>query len=39
MNRIFDWNHISNSLSESEVEELKSYYKVYTENVGLLKRL
>ena len=26
---IFDWNHISPSLSPEQVDELKSYYRVY----------
>ena len=26
---IFNWNHISNELSEEQIEELKSYYKTY----------
>ena len=26
---IFDWNHISNKLTRSQIEELKSYYKTY----------
>ena len=26
---IFDWNHISNKLTRSQVEELKAYYKTY----------
>ena len=38
MNRIFDWNHISNSLSEIEVEELKSYYKVYHRKCWAFKK-
>ena len=27
--RIFSWNHISDSLTEDQVDELKSYYKAY----------
>ena len=27
--RIFSWNHISDKLSEDQVDELKSYYKAY----------
>ena len=27
--RIFSWNHISDRLTEDQVDELKSYYKVY----------
>ena len=26
---IFDWNHVSDKLTEDEVDELKSYYKAY----------
>ena len=26
---IFNWNHISNELTEEQIEELKSYYKTY----------
>ena len=26
---IFNWNHISDELSEEQIEELKSYYKTY----------
>ena len=27
--KIFDWNHISDKLTEDEIDELKSYYKSY----------
>ena len=27
--RIFNWNHISDKLSEEQIEELKSYYHAY----------
>ena len=27
--KIFDWNHVSDKLTEDEVDELKSYYKAY----------
>ena len=27
--RIFNWNHISDKLTKDEVDELKSYYRVY----------
>ena len=27
--KIFDWNHISDKLTEDQVDELKSYYKAY----------
>ena len=26
---IFNWNHISDKLTEEQIEELKSYYKTY----------
>ena len=26
---IFNWNHISDELSDAQIEELKSYYKIY----------
>ena len=26
---IFDWNHISDKLTDEQIEELKSYYKTY----------
>ena len=38
MNNIFDWNHISDKLSEDEREELKSYYKVYHRKCWAFKR-
>ena len=38
MNNIFDWNHISDRLSEDEREELKSYYKVYQRKCWAFKR-
>ena len=38
MNNIFDWNHISDRLSEDEKEELKSYYKVYHRKCWVFKR-
>ena len=39
MNNIFDWNHISDRLSEDhEREELKSYYKVYHRKCWAFKR-
>ena len=38
MNNIFDWNHISDKLSEDEREELKSYYKVYHRKSWAFKR-
>ena len=38
MNNIFDWNHISDKLSEDEREELKSYYKAYHRKCWAFKR-
>ena len=38
MNNIFDWNHISDKLSEGDKEELKSYYKVYHRKCWAFKR-
>ena len=38
MNNIFDWNHISDKLSEDEREELKSYHKVYHRKCWAFKR-
>ena len=38
MNNIFDWNHISDKLSEDEREEFKSYYKVYHRKCWAFKR-
>ena len=38
MNNIFDWNHISDRLSEDEKSELKSYYKVYHRKCWAFKR-
>ena len=38
MNNIFDWNHISDRLSEDEKTELKSYYKVYHRKCWAFKR-
>ena len=38
MNTIFDWNHISDRLSENEKVELKSYYKVYNRKCWAFKR-
>ena len=38
MNNIFDWNHISDRLSEDEKTELKSYYKVYHRKCRAFKR-
>ena len=38
MNNIFDWNHISDCLSEDEKTELKSYYKVYHRKCWAFKR-
>ena len=38
MNNIFDWNHISDKLSEDEKTELKSYYKVYHRKSWAFKR-
>ena len=38
MNNIFDWNHISDKLSEDEREELTSYYKVYHRKCWAFKR-
>ena len=26
---IFNWNHISDELTEEQIEELKSYYRTY----------
>ena len=28
-NNIFHWNHISNKLTEEQIEELKAYYQTY----------
>ena len=28
-NSIFNWNHISDELTEEQIEELKSYYHTY----------
>ena len=39
MNNIFDWNHISDRLSEDEKTELKSYYKVYHRKSWAFKRV
>ena len=39
MNNIFDWNHISDRLSEDERDELNPIIKSITENVGLLSEL
>ena len=30
---IFNWNHISNELTEEQIEELKSYYKTYHKKI------
>ena len=38
MNNIFDWNHISDRLSEDERDELKSYYKVYHRKCWAFKK-
>ena len=38
MRNIFDWNHISDRLSEDEKAELKSYYKVYHRKCWAFKR-
>ena len=38
MNNIFDWNHISDRLSEDEKAELKSYYKVYHRKCWAFKK-
>ena len=38
MNNIFDWNHISSRLTEDEIAELKSYYKVYHRKCWAFKR-
>ena len=37
-NKIFDWNYISDKLSEEQITELKSYYQTYHSKVlGLYK--
>ena len=35
---IFNWNHISDELTEEQVEELKSYYNSY-HSVGYINKL
>ena len=30
---ILNWNHISDELSDAQIEELKSYYKTYPQKV------
>ena len=34
-NSIFNWNHISDELTEEQVEELKSYYHSYHKKKAL----
>ena len=38
MNNIFDWNHISHRLTDDEITELKSYYKVYHSRCSAFKK-
>ena len=35
---IFNWNHISDELSEEQIEELKSYYRTYHEKCWAYKQ-
>ena len=35
---IFNWNHISDELSDEQIEELKSYYKTYHKKCWAYKR-
>ena len=35
---IFNWNHISDELSDAQIEELKSYYKTYHKNCWAYKQ-
>ena len=36
--RIFDWNHISDKLTEKQIEELKSYYHIYNKKCWAYKQ-
>ena len=35
---IFNWNHISDELTEEQIEELKSYYRTYHEKCWAYKQ-
>ena len=39
MKDIFEFNHIDNSLSESEVKTLKISINIITRNIGVLRNL
>ena len=34
---IFNWNHVSENLTEDQISELKALYKFYHKNIGLQK--
>ena len=36
--KIFDWNHISDKLTEDQVDELKSFYKTYHKKCWAFKQ-
>ena len=36
-NKIFDWNYISDKLSEEQIKELKKYYHTYHRKCWLYK--
>ena len=38
-NNIINFNHIDESLTESQIDELKSCYRTYHKKCGLLKKL
>lgn len=38
MKNIFDWNHVSNDLSDEYIIELKGYYKTYHRKCWAYKR-
>ena len=36
---VTEFNHIRNTLTSNQIDELKSYYRTYHKKCGLLKKL
>ena len=39
MQQIFNFNHVSEKLTDEERNELKAYYKTIIKNAGFIKKL